>query len=259
MAPVSLCAPLLLLALLTPAAASAQAPATPAAAYPVGVSVAGGAGALGLRDESISSQRYSGTLPYLAAAWTADHQGYLFRVGAEFRQSDRIRNHNVSTRITRFALGQSYLYRLAPRRIAGRPVRLCAGPLTGIAVYTNEQHITVDALGFAQSVCVLLSLGARGDALVPLTARLTAHGSLRASLLSLGVRAVDDEIDDSSPARLLTPWSGVDLSFETGVLGRVSERFTFGVAYLFQLTRVSSWNPLLMASDSLVARLTCRL
>lgn len=255
----SLRATFLLLWILAPASVSGQGIAARTAAYPVGLSMAYGAGHIGLRDENISNQRYAGTLPCLTASWAADHARYVYRVGIELRHSDRIRNHSVSADITQFVLGQAFLYPLPSRKIMGRTVLFFAGPLTEVALYLNQQHIAVDALGFAQSLCLLLSLGAQADALLPLTPRFTLHGSLRSSLLSLGVRGVDDEIDDASPAKLLTPWSGTHASLAAGVLYRFSGRFAVGVSYLFQLTRVTAWHPLLSASDSLIARLTCRL
>ena len=250
--------PVLLLLGLLPVAVMGQ-PAAAPVLYPVGLSVTCGGGRYSLRDENISRQRYEGALPRLTASWAADHTRYLYRVGIEFQQSDRIRNHSVRTDITRFVLGQSFLYPLPPRKIRGRTAQLYVGPVTEIDSYLNQQHIAVDALGFAESLCLLLSLGAQAEALMPLTPRVTLHGSLRSSVVSLGVRGVDDEIDDASPAKLLLPWSGTNTSLSAGLLYRYSERFAAGAEYLFQITRVTAWLPLVSANNSLVARLTCRL
>ncbi|MEJ2216733.1 MAG: hypothetical protein P8099_08960 [Gemmatimonadota bacterium] len=227
-------------------------------AYPVGLSVSYGVGAYGVRDEAISTQRYEGTLPYFAVAWTRGHEHYIYRVEMELRQSEGIRNYNVSTRITRFVLGQAFLYPLGSRPVMGHGVDFFLGPTTEAAVLMNEQHIAVDALGFAQSVASLVSLGVQADALMPVSGRFTALASVRTSVISLGVRGVDDELDDSSPVKLLTLLNGTNASLEAGAIYHLTGRLSFRLAYLFQLGRITAWHPVLDASDNVVGRLSWR-
>lgn len=227
-------------------------------AYPVGLSVSYGVGAYGVRDEAISTQRYEGTLPYFAVAWARGHEHYIYRVEMELRQSEDIRNYNVSTRITRFVLDQAFIYPVGTRRALGRDIGFFLGPTTEAALLMNEQHIAVDALGFAQSVAALVSLGVQADAIMPVSERITALASLRTSVISLGIRGVDDEIDDSSPTKLLTLLNGTNASLEAGAIYRLAGRLSFRLAYLFQLGRIAAWHPLLDASDSVVGRLSWR-
>jgi hypothetical protein len=251
---------LLSLALLTclgaPAALLAQDSTGVRDAYPTGLALAYGIGAYGLRDEAISAERYEGTLPYLSVAWARDHGRYIYRVGFELRRSDDIRNHTVDAGITRFALRQAFIYPVATTRALGRDLGLFLGPTMELAIFNNEQHIAVDALGFAQSVASLLSLGVRADAVLPTAGRLTALASLRTSVISLGIRAVDDEIDDASPVKLLVLPTGINASIEAGAAYRVTSRLSFELAYLFQLGRIAAWNPLLDASDSVIGSLS---
>lgn len=224
-------------------------------AYPTGLAVAYGIGAYGLKDEAISTQRYEGTLPFLGISWARDHGRYIYRVAMEFRRSDDIRNHTVDAGITRFSLGQAFVYPVTTTRALGRDLGLFLGPTTELALLVNEQHIAVDALGFAQSVVALVSLGVEADAVLPASRRVTALASLRTSVISLGIRAVDDEIDDASPVKLLVLPTGINASLEAGAGYRVTGRLSIQLAYLFQLGRIAAWNPLLDASDSVIGRL----
>jgi hypothetical protein len=226
--------------------------------YPAGLSIVYGMGAFAIRDENISGRRYGGTLPFTDLSWARDHGRYIYRVGIELGQADDITNRSISSDITRFALRQAFLYPLAPRSFLGRDLSLFLGPATGLALLVNEQHLAVDALGFSTSVVGLLHLGLQVDALLPLSERLTAHGSLRSSVLSLGLRGVDDEIDDSSMVKPLTLLTGADTSLELGIRYHLSERFALRLAYRFQLLRVTAWNPVLAASDNLLGGLTWR-
>ena len=248
--------PLLLSA--APTSVRAQAATGARAQYPVGLTVAYGLGAYGVRDEAISKQRYEGTLPYLGVSWARGHQRYVYQLGMEIRRSDAIRNHSVGTTIIRFALGQAFLYPVASSTAWGRDLGLFLGPTTELALFLNEQHIAVDALGFAESVTGLVSLGVRADAVLSASRRITTLASLRTSVLSLGIHAVDDEVDDASPAKLLVPPAGINASLEMGAIYRATGRLSFRLAYLFQLGRVSAWDPLLDASDSVVGGLSWR-
>lgn len=251
--------PLLSLALLAclGAPTTVLAQATPGArAYPTGIALAYGIGAYSLKDEAISAQRYEGTLPYLSVSWARDHGRYIYRLDMEFRRSDAIRNYNVDASITRFALRQAFIYPVTTTRALGRDLGLFLGPAMEAAMLINEQHIAVGALGFAQSIAALISLGVHADGIMPVSKRLTARAALCTSVISLGIRGVDDEIDDASPARLLVLPSGVNASLEAGASYRVVEGLSVDLAYLFQVGRVAAWSPLLDASDSVVARLS---
>jgi hypothetical protein len=209
-----------------------------------------------MRDENISNQRYSGTLPALAVSWARDHDRYIYRAAIAYRNSDDIKNHSVTASITRFNLEQAFLYPLKPGKALGRDLFLFLGPASGLTVMLNEQHVAVDALGYGTSVSGLLFLGVRADAIMPLSQRVGIHGTLRTSVLSLGLRGVDDEIDDEAPAKALTLLTGADVSLELGTRYRLSQHFSVRLAYLFQLHRVTAWRSLLSASDSITGGLT---
>jgi hypothetical protein len=244
--------------LFIPTATFGQASGGPPTVYPTGLTFSYGVGALSVRDENISNQRYSGTLPDVAVSWARDHGRYVYSAAMDFRFSDSISNNSVSSEITRFSLEQAFLYPLKPGKALGRDLFLFLGPASGLNLFLNEQHVAVDALGFATSVSGLIFLGAQGDALMPLSERVTAHGTLRMSVLALGFRGVDDEIDDESPAKPVTLLSGADVSLQLGARYRLSGRLSFRLAYLFQLHRVTAWRTLLSASDSITGGLTWR-
>lgn len=221
-----------------------------------GITVECGTGGFAITDENISPEKYSGTLPFLGVQWARDHTRNHFRLGLELRNSDTIRNYNVSTTITQFALYQAFLYPLSNTRLFGRDMSLLVGPSTELYMLLNSQDIAVGALGFAESVAVLASIGARAELVMPLSPRFQAEGSLRAGILSLGARAVDDERTDESPGRFLTALSGTHVVFRLGVRYAISEKWSFRVMYTSDVTRIRPWQPLLSASDSLIFGLT---
>ena len=173
-----------------------------------GITIEYGIGDFAITDENISKEMYSGSLPWLSVQWARGHTRNNFRLGLEVRSSNNIRNYNVATDITQFSLNQAFLYPLSDVSILGRDVFALVGPSTEMYFLLNSQDIAVTALGFAQSVAALISVGTLVEMVMPLSPRLKAEGSLRAGILSLGFRAVDDERTDEPPARLLTALSG---------------------------------------------------
>jgi hypothetical protein len=85
---------------------------------------------------------------------------------------------------------------------------------------------------------------------------LQAESSMQLSILSLGFRMVDSEEEDVSPAKLLTLLSGTKASIKLGIRYNLIGNFSLKLAYKLRVTRISSWDPLLSASDNFIASLT---
>jgi len=99
----------------------------------------------------------------------------------------------------------------------------------------------------------LFSLGVNSEIIMPLRKDLQAEGAIRFGLLSFGFRMVDDEEEDISPAKLLTLLSGTNGSVRLGMRYHLVGNLSVKLAYKLQVTRISSWDPLLSASDNVIA------
>jgi hypothetical protein len=224
--------------------------------FPDGISLGYGVGSYAVRDEYISKERYSGTLPYFSLNWARSHDGYVYDLSMQFRSSSDIRNNNVSADNYLFALNQGFLYSLRPISLFSRDVHAFVGPTTELYFFYNRQNIAVSGFDYAQSFALLLSLGARSEVILPIRQGLQAEASLAFSLLSLGFRMVDSEEEDVSPVKLLTLFSGANVSAGLGARYLLTSGLSVKLAYRFHMTRISSWDPLLSASDNAVVTLT---
>jgi hypothetical protein len=247
---------LFVLFLITTSKLSAQEVLHEKAMWPNGISVEYGVGSYAVRDEYISKERYSGTLPYFGLNWARNHDGYVYDFSMEFRSSSDVRNNNVSADNYLFAFNQGFLYSLHPISLFSRDVHAFVGPSTELYFFYNRQNIAVSGFDYAQSFAALLSLGARSEAIFPIRQSLQVEGSLAFSLLSLGFRMVDFEEEDVSPAKLLTLFSGMNISAGLGARYFLAGDLSVKLAYRFHMTRISSWDPLLSASDNVVVTLT---
>jgi len=227
--------------------------------YPGGLTLALGSGRYSVRDEYLSSERYSGTLPQLRASWARFNRGNGFRLGAEYRRSSEIDNHNISTMITQFSLDLDYMYRIARAAVRSRDAEFYLGPSAGFAMYLNEPEIASNGLDIALSFAALFSAGINSYATVPLVGRLYGTGMLRLNVLSLGLRIVDLMEDDESPLKLLTPVSSTHGVAGLGINFAPVDYLSLGIGYELQVLRISPWDEMVSASNNLTLGLTASL
>jgi len=226
--------------------------------YPEGISFKYGIGAYSIKDEYISNEKYSGYLPYLSIGWARKHNKYTYLLEMAYRNSNSITNYNVSTKITQGILNQGFLYPLKSKELFQNDLYLWLGPSTEFFIFFNDQNVAVSGFDYAQSVAILASLGLNVDAIYPVNLNFQLESSLKLSLMSFGFRLVDTDEGDEPMEKFLTLFSGMNSSLDLGARYHLINHLSLKIAYRFELTRVSAWDPLLAASDNLILSLTYR-
>jgi hypothetical protein len=224
--------------------------------FPTGISIDYGIGNYAVTDEYISEEKYSGSIPYYRIQWVKSHQDYIYHLSLDYQYSSDIKNYNVSTDIYQFTLHQGFSYAGPKFSLFNRDTYLYLGPSTEIFYYFNQQNIAVSGFDYAQSIACMISLGVDSDLIYKLNKNFNIESSLNLGLLSLGFRMVDSEETDESPVKLLTLFAGTNAVFKLGIRYYMTHNFSVKTGYLFHLTRISSWDPLLSASDSFVFTVT---
>ncbi len=217
-----------------------------------GIAINYGYGGYSVKDEYISTEKYSGHLPFFSLSWGNRHNKYGYTLEFEYRYSDEVDNFNVSTSITQFSINQGFIYPLKRPLFLGNEMDLWIGPDVGLFVFANDQNIAVDGFEYSLSFAGLFSTGIKIVALYPVGNKLFIKSALNTSLLSFGYRMVDSEEDDRSPVKLLTFLSGSNSSFDLGIGYRIFGKLSLNTAYRFELFRISSWDPVISASDNMI-------
>jgi len=220
--------------------------------FPRGISLEYGLGKYSVKDEYISKEKYSGTLPSFKVNWSRFHNKYGYYLSLEYGSSSKIKNYNVSTDIYQFELNQGFLYPIPKMSLFNREIYAFLGPSTELYFFYNKQNIAVAGFDYAQSFAALFSLGLNSEIIFPIRKNLQVEGSFGLSVLSLGFRMVDDEEEDVSPVKPFTLFSGTNASFRMGIRYNLFGNFSMKLAYRLHMTRISSWDPLLSASDNLI-------
>ena len=224
--------------------------------HPAGISVEYGMGNYSVKDKYISNERYSGTLPSFTVGWAREHEKYVYRLQMTYRNSKDISNYNVSTDVYQFTLNQGFLYPLKKVKLFHHDLYAWLGPTTEFFFYYNKPDIAVSGFDYAQSFAGLFSVGGRTEVIYPLKRNLQLESSLGITVLSLGFRMVDSEEDNQSPANLLTLFSGLNSSFDLGARYYLFKQLSVKLAYRFELTNITAWEPLHSASDNIRMGLT---
>ena len=224
--------------------------------FPEGISLEYGIGSFAVTDEYISKEKYSGGLPFYGISWCKPHDNYAYHLSMNYRYSSEIENYNVSADIHQFTLNQGFSYALPKFTIFDKDAFVYLGPSMELFFYYNKQNIAVSGFDYAQSIAFLISGGISSQFFYKLSNNFVVEGSLDFSVLSLAFRMVDTEETDETPAKILTLISGTNLNFRLGPRYYLFDNLSVKAAYLFHLTRISSWDPLLSASDNVVFTLT---
>ncbi|MFC2138965.1 hypothetical protein ACFLTE_12405, partial [Bacteroidota bacterium] len=75
-----------------------------------GISTFYGMGKMGIKDEYISNEKYSGIINCYGLYWSRYHSKYLYRIGIEQLSGEKLKNNNITTEIMNIHLHQAYLY-----------------------------------------------------------------------------------------------------------------------------------------------------
>ncbi len=230
-----------------------------------GISVQGGLGHLALRDDYISQEVYTGTLPYFEVVWLRSHDSSAYRFGLEYRNASNIRNNNVSTGVTQATLYLDFLYSTGQFSLLSKDVFTYAGPSTDIYVYFRDQNIAhggSSAIFNVYSFAMFFSLGMNSTFVLPLQSKLSAEWLSRANILTFGMRLInmqDNNSDKEKMSKVTSIFSGIRGRSDLLLRYNVTDGLMLKAGYRFEICQSSSWDYLLSVSDNLVFILTYNL
>ncbi len=226
--------------------------------FPAGISIEYGIGNYSLKDEFISKEKYSGTLPYFSLGWAQEHNKIAYRLNLEYRHSNNLKNNNVTSDLKQFALKQGFLYPLKKATLFKKDLFIWLGPTADIFIYFNEPNIAYSGINLAMSFAGLISVGFDADFVYPLSDKFQLESTVYLSVLSLGFRMIEFGSSDETAIKLLTSFTGLNSYFNLGVRYYIIERLSVRLYYKFEYMRISAWAPVHSASDNLILGLSYR-
>jgi hypothetical protein len=224
---------------------------TRGAMFPIGLTMQAGFGSYVIRDEFISHETYSGTLPMYMFTWTDCTPSCASQVTLEYQAGSRIKNFSVSASITEFTFGMDYLYPIGKLSFLSKDVFAYLGPSPDLFFHYRSQNLANGgtAITRAYSVAMLLSAGATLDLVCPIKENILADISLGTNVLSFGGKFVNPDNSDESFFKLLTFFSGLRVKSDIGLRYAASSNLSVRLGYRFELTRIDAWDYFISGSD----------
>lgn len=219
-----------------------------------GLTIQGGIGYLTLRDEYISDDKYSSTIPLFGVTWSKFHETYGFRLHLEYQYTSDLKGPNVHAELTQFRLALIYLYPLANARMFSSTVYFSLGPT--VELFEHYQRLQIAGSAYLNSNIALLAGGLRSEAYWPLADNLRLRAVGQCTIVSLGGHSTDSNKSGNSPNKFLTPFSGIDAQAEIVLSWLFTKSLECSVGYRFNVTRVSAWDYFISANDNLTVSLS---
>jgi len=220
-------------------------------AFGDGIALHGGLGYFAVRDEFISNEKYSGSLPLFAASWSRLHDTYGYRLTCVYQFTQSLKNNNVSAEINQFSLGFDFLYPVGETSLFTKKVFILLGPSSELFIHFRRQNIagSIESTLNAYSFALMISGGLRSEAYCLINSDLQLQSSASLSILSFGGRMVNPTKSDESFIKLLSVWNGLRASAELGVRYRITSSMTGTLGYRLEITRLSAWDNFLTGAD----------
>lgn len=223
-----------------------------------GISTRSGIRYTAIIDEFISQEKYSGTSPFFIIDWSKDHETYKFNLSFDILSSAKVKNYSMSAQITELAFNLSYLYPISDINIYDKKFQFFFGPMPEFYLHYRRENIAGggSAMLDTYSFGLLISLGPRLNALLPLNESFLLEGNICSNLIGLGGKFVDPKDKKISMIKLQTIFSSQRVSFDAVVKYKLLNYLSASAGYKFYLTRMNSWDYFICANDNFIISLT---
>ncbi|HPE57266.1 MAG TPA: hypothetical protein P5514_13345 [Bacteroidales bacterium] len=219
--------------------------------FPSGIFAGSSFSGLALKDQYISPEKYRGPLWSYNLGWARDHNKYIYRLNFEYGFSEQVKNNNARSQVTLVALRQGFLYPLKAHKLFNKELFIYLGPSADFYYYQNDPVLAIHGFEYVHSILTMFSLGFNAELIYPITNRYQLESAVSLSILSLGIRSVDDEESDESMAKLLPVFEALNGSFDLRNRFYILRKLSVSLGYRFQITNINAWDPLIHARDEI--------
>ena len=229
--------------------------------FPSGISVDCGLGSYSVKDEYISREKYSGTLPYINVEWVRFHNKSAYRLEFEYRYSGKISNNNISAEVRQFVFNQDFIYPVGNFRLFSRSVYAYLGPSAQFFYYDICYNFASPGTFISpKTFGIIGSLGINAELICHVNNKLKVEGLLRSNLISFSGKEIDErKYEDESGPTLLSLFTATKSDFNLSVRYYPADRFSISLGYKFDLSSINKWDPYIAASNSVIISLNYKL
>jgi len=237
--------------------ASAQDTVSYKTVFPSGVFVSYGLGSYAVKDEYISKEEYSGTLPYFNVEWVRFHDKNAYRLEFDYRNSSKISNNKISAKVKQFTFNQDFIYFLGNVSIFSRNIYAYLGPSVQLFYYDiNYNFATPGTFISPKTFGLIGSLGINSEFIYQINNKLLVESFLRLNIISFCIKDNDEQKygDESSPT-LVSVFTATKFDFTISMRYYLIKKVSISLGYKFDFSRISKWEPYIAASNNFLTSL----
>jgi len=225
--------------------------------FPAGIFIGYGQGFYSVKDEYISKEKYSGTMPYYNLEWVRFQNRNGYRLEFEYWKSTDISNNNISAESQQFCFNQDFIYPVGNFSLFSRNVYAYLGPSVQLFYYEIYYHFVSPGTFISPTTFGIIgSLGMNTEMVYQISDKVRVEGFFRFNLLSFSGKKIDGQKheNENNPA-LLSVFTATKLDFDLSVRYFLIKRVSVSLGYRFDLSRINKWDPYIAASDNLIISL----
>jgi len=225
--------------------------------FPSGISVGYGQGLYSVKDEYISKEKYSGTLPYLNLEWVRFHNKNAYRLEFEYRNSANIKNNRISAEVMQFVFNQDFIYPVGNFPLLSRNVYAYLGPSAQFFFYNIKYNFGQPGTFISpKTFGIIGSLAINTEFIYLVNKKLRIEGLIRSNLLSFSGKDYDErKYEDEPGPSLLSVFTATKFDFDLSVRYYLKKRVSAALRYKFDLIRIHKWDPYIASSNNLIISL----
>lgn len=211
-------------------------------------------GLYSVKDEYISKEKYSGTLPYVNLEWVWFHYKGAYRLEFEYQNSTNISNNNISAEVKHFTFNQDFIYPVGRFQLFSKSIYAYLGPSAQFFIYDIDYNFAQPGTFISPNTFGIIgSLGVISEFICPVNKKFRIEGLLRSNLLSFCGKEIDEyKYADESIPSLLSVITATKTDFDVTVRYFLANRISISVGHEFDLLRIGKWDPYIAACNSLI-------
>jgi hypothetical protein len=231
--------------------------------YRNGPTVGYGIGPIGVIDNTVSSEKYSGYAQSFDFLWTKVNRHNVFEYRFSSDISSKVSNYSVNSEISGFLLSNSVLFPAKKNhKLFTKEIFCFYGPALDFNLNLREQKFIENQISWPSiSYLAFVSAGFRYKCIIPVSNKLSASASFKLGLISLASRMPDLNESDIPFFKLLAV-PRTNFEFNYSIDYEVAKNIFLTGGYCFQyynFKNMDDWKDFVMAKDIFHISITYKL
>lgn len=229
--------------------------------FPSGISIGYGQGLYSVKDEYVSNEKYSGTIPYYSVEWMRFKNKNGYRLKFEYWKTTGISNNNIKAEAQQVSFNQDFIYPIGKFSLFSRNVYAYLGPSVQLFYYEIYYHFVRPGTFISPAANGIIgSLGVNTEFIYRVNKKINIEAFLRSNLFSFSSKAMDNqEQSNDLGSTLLSVFTASKSDLDLSVRYYLFNRISLSLSYKFDLSRINKWDPYIAASDNIILSFTVKL